>query len=280
MALVIAEALTDAMTYMVESVSSLALPYSWPVPRNRRMKRAVARLDDIIFRIIAERRGAPDRGDVLSMLLEARDEDGTPMDDRQIRDEAMTLVLAGHETTANALAWTLYLLTQHPDVNARLTDEVDRVLAGRTPAMADLPQLPYTLQVLKESMRLYPPAYLMARETIAAFDLGPHHVRRGTYLMVNIFGMHHRADYFPRPDHFDPTRFADEKQLPRGAYLPFGGGERVCIGNHFALMEAQLILATIVQRTRLTLDRDPHITPEPLVTLRPKDGLAMRVARR
>jgi len=281
---VIAEALTDAMEFMIESVSSVPLPYSWPLPRNRKAKRAVAQLDEIVYRIIAERRASPgDRGDVLSMLLEARDEESqTGMDDRQIRDEAMTLILAGHETTANALAWTWHLLMQHPAAYARVQTEVDAVLAGRAPTMEDLPKLPYCMQVIKESMRLYPPAYIMGREAIRDVELGGIALERGAYVLVNIFGMHRRAAFFESPDAFRPERFTPEaeKALTKGAYLPFGGGERICIGNHFALMEAQLILAVLAQRLTFSLARDPHVQPEPLVTLRPKGGLAVRVRRR
>ena len=283
-AAVVGEALTDAMQYMVDSVSTVPLPYSWPVPRNLRMRRAVRRLDEVVYRIIRERRAeSRDRGDVLSMLLAARDEDdGRGMDDRQLRDEVMTLVLAGHETTANALSWTFYLLARHPAAYDRVQAELDGALAGRTPQMADLARLPWSLAVLKESMRLYPPAYLMSREAIRDVELGGMPVKRGTIVMVNTFGMHHRADLFPEPDAFRPERFLGdaEKSVPKSAYLPFGGGPRVCIGNHFAMMEAHLLLATLAQRVRLHAAFDGERAAEPLVTLRPKDGLPMRVQRR
>src|SRR5439155_4354486 len=188
-----------------------------------------------------------DRGDVLSMLLLARDEaDGSQLGDEEVRDEAMTLLLAGHETTANALAWAQWLLGRHPDVYARLRAECDAVLGGRTPGFEDWPRLPYATQVLKEAMRLYPPAYLLGRVAERDFTLGGHRVAAGTIVMVNVLGMHRRGDYFAEPEAFRPERFeaAAEKALPRGAFLPFGGGPRVCIGNHFALMEGALILAT------------------------------------
>jgi cytochrome P450 len=248
------------------------------------MKRAVAALDELVYRLIRDRRAeATDRGDVLSMLLAARDEDdGTGLDDRQVRDEVMTLILAGHETTANTLAWTFHLLLDHPDAAGRLRDELDRVLAGRSPTMQDLPNLPYALAVLKESMRLYPPAYVVGRQAIRDVQLGPHTVRAGTLLLVNIFGMHHRADLFPDPERFAPERFLGdgEKQLPRGAYLPFGAGARICIGNHFALMEAHLLLAALAQRVRFERRGPAQIAPEPLVTLRPRGGLPVRAVRR
>jgi cytochrome P450 len=281
----VGEALTDAMEYMVDSVSSLVtFPYRWPTPHNRKMHRAVARLDELVYRIIRERRAeGVDKGDVLSMLLLARDEeDGQGMDDRQVRDEAMTLILAGHETTANALAWAWHLLTLHPSIYDRVQGELDGALAGRTPRMEDLPNLPYTLQVVKESMRLFPPAYVMGRKAIRDVEIGPYLFKRGSIVLINIFGMHHSPTYFRDPERFDPDRFelAAEKALPKGAYMPFGGGPRVCIGNHFALMEAQLILATIAQRTRFELIGEPDIEAEPLVTLRPKGGVHVRVRRR
>lgn len=280
---VIADALTEAMEFMIDSVTSIPLPYSWPIPRNLRAKRAVAALDEVVYRIIAERRANPgDRGDVMSMLLSARDEENEGMTDQQVRDEAMTLILAGHETTANAMAWTFHLLMQHPAAYERVRSEVDGVLGGRQPTMEDLPRLPYCAQVIKEAMRLYPPAYIMGRQSIREVELAGETLKQGTVVMVNIFGMHHRAKYFEAPDAFRPERFApeNEKTMVKGSYLPFGGGERVCIGNHFALMEAQLILAVLASRVELTLARDPNVVPEPLVTLRPKDGLAVRVRRR
>ncbi len=282
---VVSQALTDAMEYMIDSVSSLvSFPYKWPTPRNRKMQRAIRALDEIVYRIIRERRAENvDKGDVLSMLLLARDEDdGAGLSDPQVRDEVMTLILAGHETTANALAWTWHLLAQHPEAYDRVQAETDRVLAGRTPRMEDLPNLPYTLSVLKEAMRLYPPAYLMGREATRDVQLGPHLLKKGTIVMINIFGLHHHAAYFTDPERFDPDRFAPaaEKQLAKGAYMPFGAGPRICIGNHFAMMEGHLILATLAQRVRFVADAPAAIEPEPLVTLRPRGGVPLRVILR
>jgi cytochrome P450 len=212
----------------------------------------------------------------------ARDEiTGAGMGDRQIRDEAVTLFLAGHETTANALAWSFYLLGRHPDVYDRLAVEARAVLGGRSPTMEDLPRLPAALMVLKETMRLYPPAYMVGRQAERDVALGPVTVRRGATVFVNIYAMHRRADCFAEPDAFRPERFSveNEKTLPRGAYLPFGGGPRICIGNHFALMEGQLLLAALAQRLRFVPLDAREVVPEPLVTLRPKGGLPMRVAR-
>jgi cytochrome P450 len=278
----IGEALTVALHFIPDEVSRiLQLPYSVPTPSHLRMRRAVKRLDQTVYRMIDERRAAPgDRGDVLSMLLAARDDDGSGMSPEQIRDEVMTLFLAGHETTANALTWAFYLLTQHPEIYARAREEARGVLGGRMPTVEDLPKMPFALQILKETMRLYPPAYIMGRSAERAVELGAHSLKKGAVVMINIFGIHHRADYFPDPERFLPSRFSteNEKQLVRGSYLPFGGGARVCIGNHFALMEAQLILTHLLQTLELHYD-GPPVEPEPLVTLRPLGGLPVRVTR-
>jgi cytochrome P450 len=279
-------ALTEVMEYVIGSVTSLLpIPPAIPTRKNRRIRRTVARLDEVIFRLIRERReGGEDRGDLLSMLVAARDEEDPArrMDDRQVRDEAMTIFLAGHETTANALAWSLYLLAGHPAAYDRLLEEVDAALGDRPPALADLSRLPYTLAVLKESMRLYPPAFMVGRRALRDVTLGGHRVPRKTILLVNIYGMHHSADHFHNPDAFDPGRFLGEaeKRIPRGAYLPFGAGPRVCIGNHFALMEGHLILAALGRRVRFDLVPGQEIVPQALMTLRPRHGIRMRVRRR
>jgi cytochrome P450 len=195
----------------------------------------------------------------------------------------MTLLLAGHETTANALAWAGLLLGRNPAEYARLRDECDRALGGRTPGFEDLPRLPYATQVFKESMRLYPPAYLLGRIAERDFTLGgEHRVAAGTTLMVNVLGMHRRGDYFAEPERFSPERFeaAAEKALPRGAFLPFGGGPRVCIGAGFAMMEATLLLATIAQRFRMHLAPNQRITPMPSITLRPRNGIRVKLEKR
>ncbi len=278
----IGDALTVALHYIPDQVSRiLQRPYWFPTPSNLRMRRAVKRLDETVYRMIDERRANPgDRGDVLSMLLVSKDEAGATMTPEQVRDEVMTLFLAGHETTANALAWAFYLLARHPDAYARVRDEARNALGGRTPTVEDLPRLPYSLAVLKETMRLYPPAYMMARTVESELELGAHRLRKGSVVMVNTFGIHRRADYFSEPERFNPERFSPEaeKQLHRGAYIPFGGGARVCIGNHFALMEGQLILSHLAQRVTFHYD-GPAIDPEPLVTLRPRGGLPVRVQR-
>lgn len=272
---VIGWALTDAMRYMMDSLSTLPLPYWWPSSSARSMRRAVAALDEVVYRIIRGRRSeGTDHGDVLSALLAARD-GAHSLSDLQVRDEVMTLVLAGHETTANALAWTWHLLLGHPVVYARLQDEIGRTLRGRTPRYADLGKMPISLAILKESMRLYPPAYLIGRRALRNVRLGRHSIRRGTFVMVNVYGMQRRADLFRGPELFRVERFLGdaEQRLPRGAYIPFAAGARVCIGNHFALMEAQLLLTTIAQRVQFVRAGPEQIEAEPLVTLRLKGGL-------
>jgi cytochrome P450 len=250
-------------------------------PRHRQMTRGVQLLDDVVYRLIAEGRArGTDRGDVLSILLLARDEeDGTGLTDIQVRDEVMTLLLAGHETTANALTWTWYELARNPAVLARLAAELE-TLGGRAVTVDDLPALPYTLAVLEESMRLHPPAYMTGREAVEDVTLAGHRLPRGALVLVNIRGIHRRADYYPRPDVFDPTRFLPDakKARPRQHYLPFGAGPRVCIGSHFALLEGQLALATMVQRTRLKL-LATRVEPDPMVTLRPRGGMPAIVDR-
>lgn len=265
-----------AMRSMIASITSpLQLDYKWPLPRHLSMKRAVKMLDEVVYKLIADARTiGTDRGDVLSMLLLARDDDGTALSDQQVRDEVMTLLLAGHETTANALTWTWYELGRNPGALTRLEDELRTVLGGRTVTTDDLPNLPYTAAVIDESMRLHPPAYNTGREAIRDVTIGGHRFPTKSIVIINIRGIHRRADYFPAPLAFKPERmFAEAKKArPRHHYLPFGAGPRVCIGSHFALMEAQLALATMVQHARVR-PLSTHVVPEPLVTLRPRGGL-------
>jgi len=279
----VAHAIEIGMRAMDKAITSpLQLGYEWPLPRHLRMRRSVRMLDDVVFRLIAEGRAlGTDRGDVLSMLLVARDEDdGTQLTDRQVRDEVMTLLLAGHETTANTLTWTWYELGRNPSALARLEAEVQRVLGTRTVTTADLPELPWTAAVIDEAMRLHPPAYMIGRDALREVELGGHRLPARSIVAVNIRGIHRRPDYYPAPLAFRPERMLPDakKARPRHHYLPFGAGPRVCIGSHFAVMEAQLALATMVQQTRLRLLRS-HAVAEPLVTLRPRDGMPAIVER-
>lgn len=273
-----------AMRRTMEDVGSvLHLPKSWPTPGNLRLRRAITKLDRIVYRIIRERReSGKDAGDVLSMLLLARDDgDGSGLSDLEVRDQVMTLFLAGHETTANALSWSWHLLSHHREIYDQLIAEAQASLrGGLAPTLDDLPRLPYALKVLKESMRLYPPAYLVGRQAIRDVALGPHTIPKGTIVMVNIYMMHRRPDVFPNPERFDPNRFDEEaeRRIPRSAYLPFGAGPRICIGNHFALMEGQLVLSALAQQVRFHSGLE-EIAPDPLLTLRPRGGMPMTVAR-
>ncbi|MDB4958524.1 MAG: cytochrome [Myxococcales bacterium] len=273
----VSEGLELGMRAQVESLRSpIRLGYDWPLPRHLRMKRAVKLLDEVVYRLIREGRArGTDAGDVLSMLLLARDEeDGTRLSDQQVRDEVMTLLLAGHETTANALTWTWWQLGKNPRVLAKLVDEIDRVVSKRRIVIDDLAQMPWNLAVIEEAMRMHPPAYMTGRETIEPVTIGGHRMPPGSIVAINIRGIHRRPDYFAAPDTFSPERMLPEakKARPRHHYLPFGAGPRVCIGSHFALLEAQLALATMAQRARLR-PLPLRLDAEPLVTLRPRGGL-------
>ncbi|MCW1969941.1 MAG: cytochrome P450 [Anaerolineae bacterium] len=265
-------------------------PPAWvPTARNKRGKWAIQAIEDVVLRVIAERRASQeDKGDLLSMLLLASDGDGDKnagMTDQQARDEAVTLMLAGHETTSNTLTWAWYLLSQHPEIEAKLHGELDRVLGGRTPTLADLAQLPYTDAIIKETLRLYPAAYLTAREAIEDVVIGGYQLKAGREVIVPIYALHRDPRYYDAPEAFRPDRWLEnggtlEKRLPKGAYLPFGMGPRVCIGNMFASMEARLLLATIARRWQLRLAPDQQVAVEPLVTLCPKYGMRMQVEGR
>lgn len=254
-----------------------------PTPGHRRYFNAVSEIDRIVFRIIAERRASDyDEGDLLSMLLQAQDDDGTQMSDAQLRDEVMTLFLAGHETTALALSWSWYLLATHPDAEQKFHGELEAVLGGRPPEVSDLPKLKYTEMIVKEAMRLYPPAYAVGREAIEETEIGGYRVPKGTQLFAFQWVTHRDARYFDEPDAFMPERWTTEgaEQLPKYAYFPFGGGPRQCIGNYFAMMEIVLLLATIGQRFRFSLDPDHTVEVLPVLSLRPKDGIKVIVEPR
>jgi cytochrome P450 len=254
-----------------------------PTPRMLSFRRAVARMDNTVYSIIAQHRANKvDSGDLLSMLISARDVDGGRMSDRQLRDEVLTFLIAGHETTALALTWTWHLLAQHPEAERKLHEELDRVLGGRVPEFADLPALTYTERVIKESMRLYPPAWSLARTVISDFELRGYRIPAGANVVMSQWIMHRHPSYFPDPEKFDPDRWSSEKaqKLPRFAYFPFGGGPRQCIGASFAMMEATLLLATIAQSFRLRAVPNHPVVPIPSFTLRPKDGVRMMLEAR
>jgi cytochrome P450 len=253
-----------------------------PMPGRLRFWRAKRQLEELIDRIVRERGQIGDGGDLVSLLLAARYEDGRAMSSRQVRDEVMTIVLAGHETTTVALTWAWYLLAGHPQVEARLQAEVEAVLGDRLPALSDLPRLVYTNQVVSEVLRLYPPIWALAREAIQDVEIGGHPLRKGDVALCSQWAMHRDQRYFERPDAFEPERWSDglEQRLPRFAYFPFGGGSRQCLGKVFATMELPLLLATIVRRFRLTLAPGQVIAPRAGVTVRPTTGFRMVVRRR
>ena len=280
----------DAMSGLMNSFWTLMLPFGdtlerRPIPRLRRGRKARERLDAIIYGIIGERRASGgDRGDLLSMLLMAQDDEdkGRGMTDRQVRDEAMTIFLAGHETTANALTWTWYLLSQSPDIERRLHEEIDRALAGRLPTVADVDCLPYTTRVVTESMRLYPPAWLGGRRAVNEYSIGGYAVPPRSIVVMSQWIVHRDPRHSPEPERFDPDRWtpAFKAALPRFAYFPFGGGPRQCIGESFAWMELVLVLATIAQRWRFDLVPDHPVVPQAAVTLRPKYAMKMMARKR
>jgi cytochrome P450 len=279
-------AMREALAYASHRLSRLfSPPTSWPTPRNRRLRRASTVIRNRIGRMIDERRAHPgERSDFLSILLEARGEDGSAMSDQQISDECVTLFGAGHETTATALAWTWYLLCQHPDIYHKVQHEVDTVLQGRTPRYDDLPQLPYCSQVFKEALRLYPPIYIIGRQALKDVTIDGYLVRKGETVAIVPYALHRRPDYFPDPEMFDPERFTHEQEqrLPRYAYVPFGAGPRICIGMYFAMMEGHLLLATLAQRVSFELASQGSVEPDPYHTLaiRPMGGLPVIVKRR
>lgn len=270
-----------ALEHINYELSHFTLPERVPTPGNLRYFRAVRALDTVVHEIIDERRqSGEDRGDLLSMLMLARDEEtGESMSDAQLRNEVMTLILAGHETTANTLTWTWYLLAQHPDVEHRLHEELASVLNGRTPTLEDLPRLPYARMILDEALRLYPPAWGMSRKTVNADEIRGYAIPAGAELAVVQYVTHRHPDFWENPEQFDPERFTPERSAgrPHFAYFPFGGGPRLCIGNTFALMEAHLILAMMAQTYSPRLVPNQRVVPEPIITLRPRDGLLVTV---
>jgi cytochrome P450 len=262
----------------------IPVPDWLPTPANFVVERSARRLDQIILAIIARRReSGEDRGDLLSMLLHAQDEEsGSRMTDQQLRDEVMTLFLAGHETTANTLAWVWYLLANRPEAESSLHDELDLVLGERLPTMADLPRLVYTGLVVTEALRLFPTVWMLGRENIEPVELGGYMIQNGTTVFMPQWTIHRDPRWFDDPESFRPERWARglQEQIHRYAYFPFGGGPRICIGNNFALMESALLLATIARRFRLRLAPDAVVTPLPSMTLRPSHGVKVVVARR
>jgi cytochrome P450 len=265
-----------------------------PIPKLRRAHASRQQLDALIYKMIADRRASGlDHGDLLSMLVAAVDEpatglpgspgaDSQALSDQEVRDEAMTILLAGHETTANALTWTLYLLSQNRDAATSLQHELDRVLQGRVPSPRDYPQLIYTRRVITESMRMFPPAWVIGRRAIDEYSLGEYQVPARALVFMSPYVMHRDSRFYPDPERFHPDRWTPEFEaaLPKFAYFPFGGGARQCIGEQFAWMEGVLVLATLARRWDFTLHPAQRIVPQPLVTLRSRYGMRMRINER
>ena len=279
------EKIPSAMNVLMRNASGLRMLFPpaaryLPTPTMVQVRRAVRELDETVYRIISERRASSgDAGDLLSMLTGARDEDGSALSERQLRDEVLTFLLAGHETTALALSWTWHLLAAHREIEVELERELRQVLGARAAEFSDLAGLAFAERVIKEAMRLYPPAWSLARTVTADLNLGGYRIPAGANVVMSQWIMHHDARYFPRPEAFDPDRWLPERsdKLPRFAYFPFGGGGRQCIGASFAMMEAVLVLATVAKRFRLRSLPGETVVPVPGFTLRPKHGIRMRV---
>jgi cytochrome P450 len=280
-----AEQVRQALSESMQRFNRFMLPFAefldrLPLPGNRRYRQARDVLDSIIYRIIDERRrSGEDTGDLLSMLLTAQDDegDGGGMTDLQLRDEVITIFLAGHETTANTLTWTWHLLSDHPEIESRLHHELDHELAGRLPTVEDLPHLRYTEMVITEALRLYPPAWIMGRRALKDYQLGPYVVPAGSIVIMSPYVMHHDDRYFPDPFRFDPDRWTPEAKAsrPQFSFFPFGGGPRRCIGEGFAWTEAIMVIATLAPRWNLRRAPGHPIALQPLVTLRPRHGIRM-----
>ena len=252
-------------------------------PRNRRFWSAIETMDTLVYEIIRNRRlQQEDVSDLLSMLLDTVDENGHKMNDKQLRDEIMTLLLAGHETVASTLAWTWYLLAQHPEAEECLYAELDQILAGRIPTMEDLPRLNYTRMILEEAMRLYPPVWQLMRRAIQDDEIGGFHIPANSYILWSPYISHRHSDFWEKPEQFYPEHFSTERSAKRlrHAYMPFSSGPRICVGNAFAMTEAQLILATIAQQYRVSLTPGHYVELEPLLSLRPKNGVLVSIERR
>jgi cytochrome P450 len=277
---VIGHAVTVEFEHTFRRLQSIInLPLSLPLPGNRRFLEARRTLDEIVYRLIAERRAAAEEGgDLVSMLLQARDEEtGEGMSDQQLRDEVMTMIFAGHETVSTGMTWVWYFLSMHPEVARRLGAELAEVLGGRTPTVEDIPQLRYTTMVIEEALRLYPPIWLMSRTPLVDDEIGGYAIPSGAMVFVCPYVTHRHPDFWENPEGFTPDRFAPERSVGRHrwAYFPFGGGPRKCIGDIFGLMETQLVVAMVAQRYRLDLVPGHPVIPQPAISLRARHGMLM-----
>ena len=279
-----ADRVGEAVSYVIEDInrrlnSVMDIPQQIPTHRNRKFQKAMDTLDEVVLGTIEERRVSEPKNDLLQMFMESVDADtGETMNDAQLRDEVMTIFLAGHETTANALTWALYLLSKNPGIARSVREEVRRVAGDEPISAAVTRELDLTKRVMQEAMRLYPPVWVTARSPNADDTLGGYHIPKDSLVLTSPYVTHRHPDYWEDPEGFDPDRFLGDKDKGRHrfAYFPFGGGPRICIGNHFAMMESQIILATILRNSRLDLVPGTQVEMEPVITLRPKDGIPMR----
>ena len=281
---IIESALEAVLKHFSNQLNTVFLMPGWiPTPDNVEFWQKLSLMDEVIYDITRQRRGEKEeRSDLLTMLLQLADEDGEGMSDREIRDEVVTLMMAGHETTASALTWTWMLLAQHPEVEEKLSEEIQTVLQGRVPTAADMSQLKYATWIIKESMRLYPPAWGTSRQVIEPLQLGEYTLEPGETVSLNQWIMHRDSRFFECPQQFLPERWADglEQKLPKGVYFPFGDGPRACIGKGFAMMEAVLVLVTIAQKFHLDLPSNYRPELQVSITLRPRHGMKMRLKKR
>ncbi|GAA3987439.1 cytochrome P450 [Thermobifida alba] len=280
----IADAITTVFEWEMYALTSLfPIPMRVPTPRNLRARAEIAYVRQRLGAFVEERRRNPGAySDLLTLLMEARYEDGTTMSEEQLLDEVITVWGASQETSADAQAWTLYLLAQHPEVLARVRAEIDTVLGDRPATFADLASLPYSLRVFKEAMRLYPPGAVLMRTAVRDTTVAGFHVPRGTQVFISTYTLHRREELYPDPERFDPDRFTKERErvLPKQSYLPFGAGHHVCVGSHLALMEGHLLTVTLAQRVDVELCSDRPVEPLLLINLRPRGGIPARVTRR
>ncbi len=274
-------AVLTALDHVIYRAQNPFAPPDWlPIPQNLSFRKALRQLDEAVFEIMENRRRSGEKyDDLLGMLMDARDEEsgGAELTEQQIRDEIITLLIAGHETVASALTWSWYLLAQHPAVWEEMRREVEKLPAGRMPQVADLECLPLTAAVFSEALRLYPPAWLITRKAVEADELHGEAVPAGSLIVISPYVIHRHPQFWDEPEKFVPQRFTggNERKIPRFVYIPFGGGPRLCIGNHFAMIEGVLILAAVTRRFRLELDESKPVKVDPLVTLRPHHGLPM-----
>lgn len=282
---IVGEEITRLNNYAVDKINSpFPIPHWIPTPLNRKERKSLDTLDKVIFEIINTRRKSKEqKDDLLSMLLDVQDEDtGERMSDQQLRDEVMTIFIAGNETSSNALTWTLYLLSQNPDIEKRFVQEIKERFTDKPITTQNIMEFHYSRMILEESMRLYPPAWIVGRRPLEDVEIEGYQIPKDTNILMPVFYLHKSPLYWQEPDKFDPERFAPETRnnIDRFVYLPFGGGPRMCIGNHFAMLEMQIVITMLYSRFTFEMQKDFAVELDPLITLRPKNGLMMKVTKR